>query len=65
MSLVKSSIIFSEQYDEYRVSVGKATYYTNDATDAQGTLSHMQQEHNVKPYRVNIKIATERQEENW
>lgn len=65
MSTVKSSIIFSESYDEYRVNVGKASYYTNDATDAQGTLSLMQQEQDVKPHRVQIKKATEKQEENW
>lgn len=64
--MTKTTVHFSEAYNEYRVAVGKSTYYTSDVNDAFDTLYDMMAKAGLpttKPVRV--KKANADIEDNW
>lgn len=62
---MKTTIHYSESYDEYRVAVGKSTYYTGDQQDAFDTLDKMRKESGLPPITVKVKGANADLEDNW
>lgn len=63
---MKTTITFSESYNEYRVAVGKSTYYTSDKQDAFGTVDKMRAEKGLGPcIAIKVKKATAEMEDNW
>lgn len=64
--MTKATIHFSEAYNEYRIAVGKSTYYTSDVNDAFFTLYVMMAEAGLPTTKpVKVKKANADVEDNW
>lgn len=63
---MKTTIHFSEAYNEYRVAVGKSTYYTSDKQDAFDTVDKMRADKGLGPcIAITVKKASAELEDNW
>lgn len=58
-------ILYSHEYNEFRVTVKGSTYYTSDKQDALGTCQLMQLEVRETSEVPKVKKATQQQEEAW
>ena len=59
-------VIYSSVYNEFKVIVSDATYYTDDKQDALNTCHLMVKEQGIDiGVVVSVKKATTKQEENW